>query len=268
MVTKGKIQATVLWWAPPSVPQRSLCYVAFFQPAEAEWAKVSQSEPRLIIQSWTLRSWAEQPVIGLEMKRAHGLVRKPNKECAVTGGYYTMSEATAQHPDQGWSSCHSLDSGGSKGDVSWGWEPDEVKQTEQEPQQIAAAHPTRDPRDGGICTFQKMPDNAHSETSCLDVENRSQKWDITSSPAPTGWKLSPVLRQAEERRVVLMGYLQDRDELKLRNRSIFAINMFCKPSWLSIGQGLLKMIRFLQKNKVLIMHLCACLTCAIIMWSI
>lgn len=26
----------------------------------------------------------------------------------MTGGYYTMSEATEQHPDQGWSSCHSL----------------------------------------------------------------------------------------------------------------------------------------------------------------
>lgn len=70
----------------------------------------------------------------------------------------------------------------------------QTNRTKEPQQQTAAAQTRRDPRYGGRCTFQNMPDNAHSETSSLDAENRGQRWGITSSPAPTGWELSPVLK--------------------------------------------------------------------------
>lgn len=86
--------------------------------------------------------------------------------------------------------------------------------------------------------------------NCHDLENRSQRQDITALSGWKGWKPSSPLRYhlgKEQRKEgwSWWEYLQVGDWHELKERGSYIIGKFCKPPWLSIGQGLLKKIRWL-----------------------
>lgn len=122
-------------------------------------------------------------------------------------------------------------------EVSRCWEPGSGQMHRpQEPQgQTAAAHPSRNLWDWTRCVFQQVPDRAHSQTSCLGLENRNQRQGITSLSVHKGWKLSLPVRHSlgkEQRKggkTALTGHLQGKERCKLKERGFYIIGKFCEP---------------------------------------